>query len=104
MQKGETIGPHSCWRSNVNTTKRRRQKAIGKKQNAVSRLQEPRQIKDQRPKTQDQRSMLLVIDNYDSFTYNLVQYLGELGERIEVRRNDEITIDEIESTIRPDRI
>ncbi len=48
--------------------------------------------------------MLLVIDNYDSFTYNLVQYLGELGERIEVRRNDEITIDEIESTIRPDRI
>src|SRR6266404_7456396 len=48
--------------------------------------------------------MLLVIDNYDSFTYNLVQYLGELGERIEVRRNDEITIEEIESTIRPDRI
>src|SRR5437660_8933623 len=48
--------------------------------------------------------MLLVIDNYDSFTYNLVQYLGELGERIEVRRNNEITIEEIESTIRPDRI
>ena len=48
--------------------------------------------------------MLLVIDNYDSFTYNLAQYLGELGERIEVRRNDEITIEEIESTIRPDRI
>ena len=48
--------------------------------------------------------MLLVIDNYDSFTYNLVQYLGELGERIEVRRNDEITIDEIESTVQPDRI
>ncbi|PYS59979.1 MAG: anthranilate/aminodeoxychorismate synthase component II, partial [Acidobacteria bacterium] len=47
--------------------------------------------------------MLLVIDNYDSFTYNLAQYLGELGERIEVRRNDEITIEEIESTIRPDR-
>lgn len=39
--------------------------------------------------------MLLVIDNYDSFTYNLVQYLGELGELVEVRRNDEITIDEI---------
>ena len=35
--------------------------------------------------------MLLVIDNYDSFTYNLVQYLGELGEQIEVRRNDEVT-------------
>ena len=48
--------------------------------------------------------MLLVIDNYDSFTYNLVQYLGELGEQIEVRRNDEVTIDEIESKIRPDRI
>ena len=33
--------------------------------------------------------MLLVIDNYDSFTYNLVQYLGELGEQVEVRRNDQ---------------
>jgi anthranilate synthase/aminodeoxychorismate synthase-like glutamine amidotransferase len=39
--------------------------------------------------------MLLVIDNYDSFTYNLVQYLGELGAVIEVRRNDEITVDDI---------
>ena len=48
--------------------------------------------------------MLLVIDNYDSFTYNLVQYLGELGERIEVRRNDEVTVDEIESKLRPERI
>ena len=48
--------------------------------------------------------MLLVIDNYDSFTYNLVQYLGELGERIEVRRNDEVTVQEIESLLRPDRI
>lgn len=48
--------------------------------------------------------MLLVVDNYDSFTYNLVQYLGELGERIEVRRNNEVTIAEIESTLRPDRI
>ena len=48
--------------------------------------------------------MLLVIDNYDSFTYNLVQYLGELGEQIEVRRNNEVTIDEIESKLRPDRI
>jgi anthranilate synthase component II len=38
--------------------------------------------------------MVLVIDNYDSFTYNLVQYLGEMGETIEVRRNDEITVDE----------
>ena len=39
--------------------------------------------------------MLLVIDNYDSFTYNLVQYLGELGETPEVRRNDAITVDEV---------
>ena len=39
--------------------------------------------------------MLLVIDNYDSFTYNLVQYLGELGERPVVKRNDEISVDEI---------
>ena len=39
--------------------------------------------------------MLLVIDNYDSFTYNLVQYLGELGAEIEVRRNDAITVDDI---------
>jgi len=48
--------------------------------------------------------MLLVIDNYDSFTYNLVQYLGELGEQIEVRRNDQVTVEEIESQIRPQRI
>lgn len=40
--------------------------------------------------------MILMIDNYDSFTYNLVQYLGELGEELVVRRNDEITIREIE--------
>lgn len=40
--------------------------------------------------------MILMIDNYDSFTYNLVQYLGELGEELVVRRNDEITIEEIE--------
>ncbi len=39
--------------------------------------------------------MLLVIDNYDSFTYNLVQYLGELGAEIEVRRNDAVTVEEI---------
>ena len=48
--------------------------------------------------------MLLVIDNYDSFTYNLVQYLGELGGQIEVRRNDEVTVGEIESTLKPTRI
>ncbi|MGF3106290.1 aminodeoxychorismate/anthranilate synthase component II [Rossellomorea sp. DUT-2] len=41
--------------------------------------------------------MILMIDNYDSFTYNLVQFLGELGEELIVKRNDEITIDEIEA-------
>ena len=40
--------------------------------------------------------MVLMIDNYDSFTYNIVQYLGELGADVEVHRNDEITLDEIE--------
>ncbi|MGA9473405.1 MAG: aminodeoxychorismate/anthranilate synthase component II [Terriglobales bacterium] len=47
--------------------------------------------------------MILVLDNYDSFTYNLVQYLGELGAKVEVRRNDEISIGEIEA-MRPERI
>ena len=43
--------------------------------------------------------MLLVIDNYDSFTYNLVQYLGELGADMKIFRNDEITVDEIEELV-----
>jgi para-aminobenzoate synthetase component II len=43
--------------------------------------------------------MILVIDNYDSFTYNLVQYLGELGEDVGVRRNDEISLTEIEADL-----
>jgi para-aminobenzoate synthetase component 2 len=47
--------------------------------------------------------MLLVIDNYDSFTYNLVQYLGELGESIEVRRNDQVTVEQIQA-MKPDRV
>jgi para-aminobenzoate synthetase component II len=47
--------------------------------------------------------MLLMIDNYDSFTYNLVQYLGELGEDVRVYRNDKITLQQIED-LRPDRI
>ena len=47
--------------------------------------------------------MILVIDNYDSFTYNLVQYFGELGADPVVRRNDEITVSEIE-VLAPDRI
>jgi anthranilate synthase/aminodeoxychorismate synthase-like glutamine amidotransferase len=48
--------------------------------------------------------MLLVIDNYDSFTYNLVQYLGELGAEMKVIRNDEVTVDEIEQDLKPERI
>lgn len=47
--------------------------------------------------------MLVMIDNYDSFTYNLVQYLGELGEQVHTFRNDEITIKEIEA-MEPDRL
>src|SRR2546427_7653143 len=43
----------------------------------------------------DPRGVVLVIDNYDSFTYNLVQYLGELGERVVVHRNNEITLGEV---------
>jgi anthranilate synthase/aminodeoxychorismate synthase-like glutamine amidotransferase len=47
--------------------------------------------------------MIFVLDNYDSFTYNLVQYLGELGEEVVVRRNDQITVNEIEE-LHPERI
>lgn len=47
--------------------------------------------------------MLLVIDNYDSFTYNLVQFFGELGAEMEVRRNDEVTVEEIKD-LKPERI
>ena len=47
--------------------------------------------------------MILMIDNYDSFTYNLVQYLGEMGQQLRVFRNDKITIEEIED-LTPDRI
>ena len=47
--------------------------------------------------------MLFVLDNYDSFTYNLVQYFGELGTEVEVRRNDQVTVREIEE-LRPERI
>jgi anthranilate synthase/aminodeoxychorismate synthase-like glutamine amidotransferase len=47
--------------------------------------------------------MLLMIDNYDSFTYNLVQYLGELGEDIRVFRNNKVTVEEIEE-LRPETI
>lgn len=47
--------------------------------------------------------MVFVLDNYDSFTYNLVQYLGELGATVQVRRNDEVTIEDVEA-MRPERI
>ena len=47
--------------------------------------------------------MLAVIDNYDSFTYNLVQYLGELGQEIRVYRNDQVTVEELEA-LDPDHI
>jgi len=48
--------------------------------------------------------MIFIIDNYDSFTYNLVQYLGELGAEMVVRRNDEVTLEEIERDFRPAKI
>ena len=47
--------------------------------------------------------MLLVLDNYDSFTYNIVQYFGELGAQLVVKRNDEITVEEI-AAMKPERI
>ena len=47
--------------------------------------------------------MLLMIDNYDSFTYNLVQYFGELGEKVKVFRNDEITVEQI-GLMKPDHL
>jgi anthranilate synthase/aminodeoxychorismate synthase-like glutamine amidotransferase len=47
--------------------------------------------------------MVFVLDNYDSFTYNLVQYLGELGAKVEVYRNDELTVEQVEA-MKPERI
>ena len=47
--------------------------------------------------------MILMIDNYDSFTFNIVQYLGELGAEVFVKRNNEITIEQI-NTLNPDKI
>ena len=49
------------------------------------------------------RTMVFVLDNYDSFTYNLVQYLGELGQQVVVRRNDQITVAEVQA-MRPRHI
>jgi len=57
------------------------------------------------PKSKIQNcEMILVIDNYDSFTYNIVQYLGELGADLLVRRNDEVTLEQIRNELRPERI
>ena len=47
--------------------------------------------------------MVFVLDNYDSFTFNLVQYMGELGAELDVRRNDELSVDEVEA-LRPEKI
>ena len=49
------------------------------------------------------KAMIVVIDNYDSFTYNLVQYLGELGAEVQVMRNDLVTVEDVRAT-KPDRI
>jgi anthranilate synthase/aminodeoxychorismate synthase-like glutamine amidotransferase len=54
-------------------------------------------------KLEYERRMILLLDNYDSFTYNLAQYLGQMGQQLAVRRNDEITLDEIEE-MAPERI
>lgn len=50
-----------------------------------------------------QAAMLLIIDNYDSFTYNLVQYFGEMGAQMEIHRNDQITLEQI-AKMKPDHI
>src|ERR1700727_245229 len=55
------------------------------------------------PKRYTGFTMVFVLDNYDSFTYNLVQYLGELGAEVLVRRNDELSLDEVEA-LKPERI
>lgn len=52
----------------------------------------------------EKTKMLLVVDNYDSFTYNLVQYLGELGAEMRIFRNDEVTVDAIENELKPERM
>ena len=57
----------------------------------------------QDPGAEMEQAMLLLIDNYDSFTYNLYQYLAELGATVEVRRNDQVTLEEIEA-LTPEQI
>ena len=54
-------------------------------------------------KLEEVASMVFVLDNYDSFTYNLVQYMGEMGAKMVVRRNDELTVEQVEA-LKPERI
>src|ERR1017187_9940460 len=63
----------------------------------------PTQTRSGPPRATLEFTMVFVLDNYDSFTYNLVQYLGELGAEVEVYRNDELTVEQVEA-LRPDRI
>ena len=61
-------------------------------------------VKDLRFPPQDYtKHMVFVLDNYDSFTYNLVQYMGELGAEMVIRRNDELTVEQIDD-LNPERI
>src|SRR5215469_13236735 len=62
----------------------------------LSRLQSSAERPDRRVGIRVAAGMVFVLDNYDSFTYNLVQYLGEMGEKVEVRRNDQVSCAEIE--------
>lgn len=74
----------------------------------LPRIEEPvSDVTSRRERSQFSRGwkspMILLLDNYDSFTYNLAQYLGQMGERLTVRRNDRITIDEV-ADLHPERI
>jgi anthranilate synthase/aminodeoxychorismate synthase-like glutamine amidotransferase len=77
-------------RAGVNTTLRRGSGSFGEGMALRCKLVE-------RP------TLIFVLDNYDSFTYNLVQYIGEMGEQVEVRRNDRVTVAEVEK-MRPEKI
>ena len=67
-----------------------------------SRVRQPA-TRDHPPLGATLKAMVFVLDNYDSFTYNLVQYLGELGAKVEVYRNDELTVEQVEA-LKPERI
>ncbi len=89
----EEMENHGCQSSLV-----LQMRAMGRKPNSSTR----RQTRAVRRATLE-LTMVFVLDNYDSFTYNLVQYLGELGAEVVVRRNDEVTPEEVEA-MKPDRI